>query len=423
MNTPGSAVRHNLRQLTTIRYIVLGAFALALIGLAAGFPGQPMPIALLGLLALFVALNLWTRHRTRLARPISEIEFFGHLLIDIGGLSLLLYFTGGATNPLVSYFLVPVSIAAATLTRGPSWAVTGIAFLCYSLLLIWYRPVPALLPAAEHAHVNLHVLGMWANFAVSAGLISYFLLNMAAELRRQQQDLARRREEQLRDEQLLSVATLAAGAAHELGTPLNTMKLLVDGAREDCQGLSNSELHTLSRQLDRCRDTLRKLVHAGDLRHSKPAAHEVRSYLRALVASWQVTRPDADPRLDLAPGGPTLVAEFHPTLAPAIQNLLDNAADASAAVHIDARWDHDRLELDIRDFGPGFRRPRGDPTPQLGRSSKPEGLGLGLFLSHATIERCGGTVTLTPAPGGGTLTRILLPLTEAVHETQISGDR
>ena len=201
------------------------------------------------------------------------------------------------------------------------------------------------------------------------------------------------------------------------------MKLLVDGAREDCQGLSNSELHTLSRQLDRCRDTLRKLVHAGDLRHSKPAAHEVRSYLRALVASWQVTRPDADPRLDLAPGGPTLVAEFHPTLAPAIQNLLDNAADASAEVHIDARWDHDRLELDIRDFGPGFRRPRGDPTPQLGRSSKPEGLGLGLFLSHATIERCGGTVTLTPAPGGGTLTRILLPLTEAVHETQISGDR
>ncbi len=423
MSSPGSAVRHNLRQLTTIRYIVLSAFALALIGFATGLPGQSLPIALLGLLGLFGALNLWTRHRTRLARPISEIEFFGHLLIDIGGLSLLLYFTGGATNPLVSYFLVPVSIAAATLTRRPSWAVTGLAFLCYSLLLIWYRPVPALLPATEHAHVNLHVLGMWANFAVSAGLISYFLLNMAAELRRQQQHLARRREEQLRDEQLLGVATLAAGAAHELGTPLNTMRLLVDGAREDHQGLSNGELHTLSQQLDRCRDTLRKLVHAGDQRHSKPAAHQVRDYLRALVASWRVTRPDADPHLDLASDSPALLAEFHPTLGPAIQNLLDNAADASAEVHIGARWDRNRLELDIRDFGPGFRRPYSDPTPQLGRSSKPEGLGLGLFLSHATIERCGGTVALTPAPGGGTLTRILLPLTQAFDEAQLPGDR
>src|SRR5690606_23490042 len=180
---------------------------------------------------------------------------------------------------------------------------------------------------------------------------------------------------------------------------------------------------TLSQQLDRCRDTLRKLVQAGDLRHSTPAAHQVRDYLQTLVASWRVTRPDADPRVDLAADSPALLAEFHPSLAPAIQNLLDNAADASTEVNIRARWDHARLELDIRDFGPGFRRPHGDPTPQLGHSSKPEGLGLGLFLSHATIERCGGTVALTPAPGGGTLTRILLPLSQAFDDAQLSGDR
>lgn len=133
-------------------------------------------------------------------------------------MSVLLYLTGGASNPLVSYYLVPVSIAAATLARQLSWAVAGLAFACYSLLLVWYRPVAALAPAMHHGDVNLHVLGMWANFAVSAGLISYFLVNMATELRRQQQHLTRQREEQLRDEQLLGIATLAAGAAHELGT-------------------------------------------------------------------------------------------------------------------------------------------------------------------------------------------------------------
>lgn len=419
MNAAGiSAARHNLRQLTAMRYIVLGAFALTLAGLAQAFPDHPPQSALPVLLTLFVGLNIWTRRRTRGPRPISEIEFFGHILIDIGGLSLLLYFTGGATNPLVSYFLVPVSIAAATLTRALSWAVTGIAFLCYSLLLLWYQPVPALLPATHPAHINLHVLGMWANFAVSAGLLSYFLLNMATELRRQQQRLARQREEQLRDEQLLSIATLAANAAHELGTPLNTMRLLVDGGRQDTQGLDKSALDTLSHQLDRCRETLKKLVHAGDLRHSTPAIHEVRAYLQRLVDDWRVIRPEVTPRLDFSPKAPKVIAEFPPNLAAAIQNLLDNAADVSGEVHISARWDHRRLELQVRDFGPGFRA-SGD-VPRPGNSSKPEGLGLGLFLSHATIERCGGEVALTPAPGGGTLTRIQLPLSEVADESSLS---
>jgi two-component system, sensor histidine kinase RegB len=411
MDTSGNAAaRLNLRRLTALRYIALSACTLALPGVAPWLPDQPLPVALLGLLALFAALNALARYRTRRPRPISEGEFFGHLLLDIGGLSLLLYFTGGATNPLVSYLLVPVCIAAATLTRRLSWTVTGLAFACYSLLLLWYRPVPALLPAAHHAEVNLHVLGMWANFAVSAGLIGHFLLDMAAELRRQQRALARQREEQLRDEQLLSIATLAAGAAHELGTPLNTMQLLVDGAREDRQALAGAELDTLARQLERCRGTLRRLARRGELGDSPPAACPVREYLEALAERWRVIRPQARLQLRLDPDSPALAARFHPTLEPAVQNLLDNAADASAEVEMTARWDRSRLVLDIRDAGPGFRHPPGDAPVRPGASSKPGGLGLGLFLSHATIERHGGSVELTPAAGGGTLTRVLLPL-------------
>lgn len=411
MTTAGAgAARYHLRQLTAIRFIALAAFALALFGLGPRFSAQAL--ALLPLLALFAALNTLARYRTRLPRPISEGEFFGHLLLDIGGLSLLLYFTGGATNPLVSYLLVPVCIAAATLSRGLSWTVTGLAFACYSLLLLWYRPVPELLPAAHHAEVNLHVLGMWANFAVSAGLIGHFLLDMAAELRRQQRALARQREEQLRDEQLLGIATLAAGAAHELGTPLNTMKLLVDGAREDRQALAGAELDTLARQLERCRDSLRKLAHRGELRNGPPDPCPVGEYLEALAERWRVIRPQARLKLHLDSAGPALTARFHPTLEPAIQNLLDNAADASAEVEMTARWDRARLALEIRDSGPGFRHPDGAEAVRPGASSKPGGLGLGLFLSHATLERHGGSVALTPLAGGGTLTRVELPLAE-----------
>lgn len=402
-----TTARHNLRQLTSIRYVLLAALALCLLGLPE-LAEPPIRQALALLLLLFVALNAFTRRRTQLQRPISEGEFFGHLLIDIGGLSMLLYLTGGASNPLVSYYLVPVSIAAATLSRRLSWAVAALAFAAYSLLLLWYRPVAALAPTTHHGDLNLHVLGMWANFAVSAGLISYFLVNMAAELRTQQQRLARQREEQLRDEQLLGIATLAAGAAHELGTPLNTMKLLIDGAREEHQGFSGAELDTLSTQVERCRVTLRKLVQAGDPHHGELVARPVREYLEGLVARWQVIRPDARVSLTLDAADLPVRARFHPTLEPALQNLLDNATDASPRIEVAGRWHDARLELRIRDFGPGIRQDGMPPRP--GRSDKPDGLGLGLFLSHATIERHGGTVELSPAPGGGTLTRVLLPL-------------
>lgn len=404
---PTTAARHNLRQLTAIRYVLLTALALALLGLPE-LAEPPIRQALALLLVLFAALNAFTRRRTRLPQPISDGEFFGHLLIDIGGLSLVLYLTGGASNPLVSYYLVPVSIAAATLTPRLSWAVAALAFGCYSLLLLWYRPVAALAPAMHHGDINLHVLGMWANFAVSAGLLSYFLVNMATELRRQQQHLARQREEQLRDEQLLAIATLAAGAAHELGTPLNTMKLLIDGAREETPGLSTADLDTLSAQVERCRVTLRKLVQAGDPRHGELAARPIREYLESLVERWQVIRPDAQASIRLDASSPALDAHFHATLAPALQNLLDNAADASPRIDIEGHWSATQLELCIRDFGPGIRQDSTPPRP--GRSNKPDGLGLGLFLSHATIERHGGAVTLSPAPDGGTLTQIRLPL-------------
>jgi two-component system sensor histidine kinase RegB len=405
-----SAARHNLRQLTNIRYIALGSLGLALAALSPDLAREPGLLALAALLGLFAVLNALVRWRIRRPLPISETEFFSHLLLDIGGLGGLLFFSGGATNPLISYYLVPVSIAAATLNRTLAWSVTALAFACYSLLLIFYQPIPALLPTTHHDGFNLHVLGMWANFAVSAALISYFLFNMAETLRRQQQQIAQQREEQLRDEQLLSVASLAASAAHELGTPLNTMKLLIDAARDDRDGLAGPGFDILDQQLERCRETLKKLAHAAGIRDQQPQPQQVDTYLRNLLAHWQVLRPSAIAELRLNPAHPDVSALFHPALEPALQNLLDNAADASPRITVEADWTPAILTIRIRDYGPGIAPEQRQYLGQPGRSAKPHGLGLGLFLSHSTIGRHGGAVELRTTEGDGTLTRITLPL-------------
>src|SRR3569833_1451165 len=133
-------------------------------------------------------LRLW-RHATR----VTEQELFLHLLSDVLILTALLHFTGGSTNPFVSLFLVPLTLAAAALTGRYTWAVAAAAVCCYSLLMVWYVPLP-------HQHgdnFTLHVLGMWFGFVLSAVLISYFAVKMNATLRARELALASAREERL----------------------------------------------------------------------------------------------------------------------------------------------------------------------------------------------------------------------------------
>ena len=426
-STNTSAVRHHLRQLTTIRYIALGGQTLALLIFAFTYPIEHLPIKILGSITLiFFILNTLTLWRTRRSQSISEQEFFGHLILDIIGLSVLLYFSGGATNPFISYFLVPISIAAATLSRNLAWLVTGLAFMAYSLLLIFYFPIPDLLPNLHSQGLNLHIIGMWANFIISASLITYFVFTMAAQMRLQEQQLSLQREEQLQDEQILGVAALAAGAAHELSTPLNTMKLLIDDSRthlaNEASRLEPKELDrdlaTLQQQIERCRKTLKKLVQAASIVDDVNDARTVLDYVESVIEKWRIIRPTAELKSQIDNSDPDIAAYFHPTIEQALHNLLNNAADASEKIELNIHWDPGALFFTIRDFGPGI-----DPATlaDLGkpvRSGKPHGLGLGLFLSYSTLTRHGGEVSFSNIDEkngpGGTLTEIILPLRETL---------
>src|SRR5690606_5688492 len=203
------------------------------------------------LLPLCVSLPWLVLALTRTLPPLqveNERRMLLHLLTDCALLTAMLYLAGGATNPFVSWYLVPIAIAAATLPIRSTALLTGLCLLAYPVLMTSYLPLAILSPQQEvlalhdmaggelshpqHAMhlamdsgVNWHLAGMWLNFGLSALLITWFVTRMAAELRHQQAELAAIREQHLRDAQLLGIVTLAAGTVHELATRLSTMAI------------------------------------------------------------------------------------------------------------------------------------------------------------------------------------------------------
>lgn len=416
-----TAAKTNLQRLALVRLIVAGGESIALIYAAGwlqaelrfGLPFGP----LFGVVALLGAGAIATLWRLTRPWPVTDTEFFAQLLFDVACLSALLYASGGATNPFVSYYLVPLSIAAALLPWRYTVALALLCIAAYSALLFFYLPLPLFAPTA-HAHpvdaqqgtaISAHVFGMWCNFALSAALITYVVVRMATTLREQQRELNLHREQALHTEQLLAVATLAAGTAHELGTPLNTMTLLLDDLHSADPDLQ-ADLDVLKQQVRHCRATLKKLVSTAEThRQHEFATEAIDVFLRDLLERWQVVRPAARFAVQgMAAPPPIRVDE---TLRQAIINLLDNAADTdSGPVQLTLGAEPGFALLSIRDGGPGIGFAVADRLGKPFVTSKGKGLGLGLFLSHATIERCGGDIRLFNHPQGGTEAVLRLPI-------------
>ncbi|MCY1356786.1 Sensor histidine kinase RegB [compost metagenome] len=404
-----SASHQNLWRLTLIRILVLAAQS-ASVGFAwlSGLLPLPwLPLALtLGVSALLCAL---TALRLRGPWPVTELEYAAQLACDLIIHSVLLYYSGGSTNPFVSYYLVPLTIAAATLTWFYTVLLAGLALAAYTLLLAWYHPLELLLIERE----KLLIYGMWLSFALAAALITFFAAKMAEELRRQEEARARRREEDLRDQQLLAVATQAAGAAHELGTPLATMSVLIkELRREHRDPLLQEDLAVLQEQVQLCKDTLQHLVRAAEAdRRQAVVEQSAVAWLESTLNRWHLMRPEATYRYQCLGSGAVPRLSPPADLTQALLNLLNNAADACPdKLDIRLDWSDQQVVLSIRDQGAGV------PLAIAEQIGKPfittkggKGFGLGLFLSQASVTRAGGSVKLYNHEEGGTLTELRLP--------------
>lgn len=422
---PLTAAKANLQRLALVRILVIAGETAALLYAREILQAELRYGWLIGAIALQIVATAIVFWRLRRTWPVTDAEFFGQLLIDVGSLGLLLYCSGGATNPFVSYYLVPLAMAGAVLPSRYTASLAAICIGAYTALLFFYEPLPLLSPLAgadPHAghHVqediiNPHVVGMWFNFALSAMLITYVVARMANALRDQQVELNQRREQALHDEQLLAVATLAAGTAHELGTPLTTMKILLDDMPANEPDL-RADIDLLKQQVQTCHATLKNLVATAEShQRGRFPLQAVDRFVRDALERWQIVRPNARYRLDVQSGTPAPALRPDETLQQALINLLNNGADASdEPLELTLRWDDAAMTLHIRDRGAGVPL---EIAGQLGKpfvTSKGKGLGLGLFLSHATIERCGGDIRMFNHDEGGTEVVLRLPL-ESAH--------
>jgi two-component system sensor histidine kinase RegB len=372
-----------------------------------------MSVAVLAL----VGVNLFTWQRLRLSTAVSGLELFGQLLIDATVLTVQLYYSGGATNPFVLMYLLPITLAAAALPGIFSGMMAVFTAICYSILMFNYVPMP-------HTHTlhgsqfDLHVIGMWFGFVVSGGLTAYFVVKMGQTLRERDAVLAAMREEQLRNERILALGTLATGAAHELGTPLSTMAVLLKEMENDVKADTEmtAQLGILRSQVNRCKQILSSLsASAGHARAEAGSGMPLDEYLQKLLEDWRTMRPAV--RIEVTYDGlrpaPRILTEQ--TLSQAIINILNNAADASPEqIEMEARWDRETLRIEIRDRGPGLAPAveKNAGTPFFTTKEPGQGLGLGLFLAHATLNRFGSKVELYNREGGGACTRLALPLSQ-----------
>ena len=414
LSTPG----RNLVRLTLIRGIAWTGFLISIIVGTEVLKIHLLAVPLIMIIIVMAALNMLTWWRLGRPYPVTDPEYLFHLLADVIGLSLFFYYSGGANNPFISYFLVPLTISAATLPWIFTWIIAAAVLSAYTFLMQFYIRVPEL---SHGGHgINLHLLGMWLNFLLSTGLITTFVFKMAHTLRQRDKLLGDMREKVLRDEQILAVATQAAGTAHELGTPLSTLAVMLKEISRDYPDdpLLQEDLALMRDQVERCKHKLQLLTQQAEGDQVRPTP--LCDVITPVIDDWQVLRPEVKFSLNCADNKPQPLIERDKTLDQALLNLLNNAADVSPdRVDIQVDWNASEAIIRIRDYGPGIDP---DIAGQLGEafvSTKEEGMGIGLFLTHATINRFQGTVRLFSATGpgehtqpvdSGTLTEVILPV-------------
>ena len=407
-----------LKRLFWLRNVSIAGQALAVL-VAHGVFGIDLPLpALVSTIGVLGLVNAATWWRLRQPRMVLHVEIFCQLVADVVLLALALYLSGGATNPFVTLFLLPITVAATVLPVRYCWAMVVLASAAYSILMFWYQP----LGYGQHLHseeFGLHVLGMWLNFIASAMLVAFFISRLTASLRDRERELAAARERELRDEQLVTLGMFATGAAHELGTPLSAIAVLAKELEQGARGNTGAteDFKTLRGQVEVCKRILTDLVgRAGRARAESARVLTLPRLVDESVARWQLLRPGARLRVRYAgDDAPPLVAAEE-TVIQALVSLINNAADASPEeVTLECNWSEHGISLEICDRGPGFpERARTLAGKEAFSEKAGLGLGLGLLLASATIEKLGGRILLTNRQEGGATTRIELPIAVAM---------
>ena len=416
--TPGrllNAVRTDRGRLLQLRWVSLLAMALmSLVVFPWLAPAQPVaPLAGVTLCLLAVNLALLGGLAEWL---VGRWGAFLQLTVDMVAWGAFLYFTGGVTNPAISLLLPVVAVGASILPALQAWLLAVLAVVLYSLLWQYHQPV--YLADADQA-MYWHLAGMWISFAFSAVTVVWFIVRLNSELARRDDELAAVNAARARDAYVVGLGKLAAGAAHRLGTPLGTLRILTDdlASRAELSADVREDAELMREQVDHCRDILNGLTReAGQQRAEGGGAVDAFAWASAVAERWQQLRPGAALAIEAgaAAAGAVIVADA--SLGEALHNLIDNAANANiragnrgAPVELGAQREGGMVVIDVLDRGPGLEPGRVEAARHAPLGAHAEGMGVGLMLAHAAIEHHGGRLEFRSRPGGGTIARMLIP--------------
>ena len=411
-----ATARKNLMHLVQLRWIAVVGQLATIAVVEFGLHIQ-LPLLRMGaVLAVFVAANLLFFLRLRWAAEVTNHGLFLALGVDAAILTALLYLSGGATNPFTSLYLLQVCLGAVLLEGWAVWATIVVAVACIFALTTAYEPLR--LPPNGPDLLTLYIGGAMISLAMNAVLIVIFISRINANLQARDERLAALRQRAAEEDHIVRMGLLASGAAHELGTPLATLDVILCDWRRMPKIAKDRELaqdiDDMRAELARCKAIVTGvLVSAGQARGEAASVSSLKAYLGDLFDEWKARRA-ADAAVAVYEDGlasnPLIVADS--ALKQALVNLLDNAIEASPdAVWMFARLDDGVLRLRVRDAGPGF-------TPEmLSALGKPYnstkgrlGGGLGLFLVVNVVRKLGGRVEAKNLYAGGGEVEVSLPL-------------
>lgn len=421
-----TANRKNLALLIQLRWIaVAGQVATILVvhyGLGTPLPLPQMATVIAALVALNGVSHLWLQRRLH----VSNQALFIALLFDVAALTVQLFFSGGATNPFTALYLLQIALAAVLLNAFGAWLVVGLTCLAFIALIQIHQP----LALPHQSLLRLHIVGMFVCFALGAVLLVIFVTRVSRNLSERDTHVANLKRQAAEEDHIVRLGLLASGAAHELGTPLAAVSVILGDWRRMPEISQHpemrEELQEMEAAIRRCKTILRGiLLSAGEARGEAPAVTTLHRFLGDIARDWSDGRPSGTLQYHAGSGalGEDVSIVSDQALKQVVTNLLDNAFEVSPGwIRLNAERRGDMLRIEVLDLGPGFSPAQLENFGKPYHSTKGSpGAGLGLFLVVNVVRKLGGSVSAHNRPDGGATVTVELPLAAVKYSEKDRG--
>ena len=401
----------NMLLLTQLRWLAIAGQLAAIVG-AWLWIGDALPIVpMLAILAALAGLNLMSLSLLHKGWKVANHQLFFALLMDWAALTTQLYLSGGTTNPFASIGLLQVVLGAMLLETWSIWALVALHSVTFGLLALFHRPLRLPAPFVS-TWSPVHVAASWLNFMLISVLLVLFVTRIARNMRIRDARLAELRQQAAEEDHIVRMGLLASGAAHELGTPLASMSVILGDWRHQPElAPLGEEIGEMQAAVARCKEIVTGILYAsGEARSEMVERTSLSAFVRKVAQDWDAQRPGMLALDDRSGREIAIVADR--TLVQVLFNLLDNAVEAGATrVTLRAEIADDELHLLVEDDGPGFAPGMLDSLGKPYASTKDRrGAGLGLFLAVNVMRKLGGAVTAANAAGRGAIVTLAIPL-------------